>query len=299
MRLALQLAALALLALALWLWGFGGDDVVRRWALDGQQAAQTAMARHLRALRAGDPGATAALMAVAFGYGFFHALGPGHGKILLGGYGMAQAIPALRLSVLALLSSLAQGAAAVLLVWGGYWLLDLGRQSLVGAAEDWLAPLSYAAIAAIGLWLAQRGARRVWVAQRRPRREEAAREEVCASCGHAHGPSPAEAARVRSLRDAAILIGAIAIRPCTGALFLLVLSIHMQIAVAGLLGVLAMALGTASITILAAVASVTLRQGMLLRLGGGAAPLRALGAIEALAGLVIAALAVQILVATL
>lgn len=302
MRIALQLAAVLIVALAVWLWGFDGAQVLQRWAAEGQRAAQSGMAQGLRALRAGEPGALLTLMAVCFGYGFFHAVGPGHGKLLIGGYGMANRVAVTRLSVLALLSSLAQAGTAILLVYGGVWLFGLGREAMVDAAEDWFAPVSYAAIGAIGLWLAIRGALRLW----RTRAVEAGHDHhhhhhdgACDSCGHAHGPTPEQAEHVTSLRDALMLIGAIALRPCTGALFLLILAVRMDIDLAGILGTLAMGLGTASVTLVAAFASVTVREGAMARLAGGPQAVRMMGLIETGAGLVIAVLAGQFLMRAL
>ena len=300
MRLGLQLAALCLVALATWLWVFDGAFWVERWAVEGQRAAQNGMARGLRALRAEEPGAIGALMAVCFGYGFFHAVGPGHGKILIGGYGVAKRVALTRLSALAVLSSLAQSLTAIVFVYLGVWLLGLGREAMVGAAEDWFAPVSYAAIAAIGVWLAIRGGLKLWQTYGVWQVSEHDHyhhhdDGTCSSCGHAHGPTPEQVGEVKSLRDAAMLIGAIAIRPCTGALFLLILAIRMDIELAGILGALAMGLGTACVTLIAAVASVTMREGAMARLAGGPQAVRMMGVIEAMAGLVSAILAAQFL----
>ena len=302
MRVALQLIALAVVGFAVWLWIFDGAFWLQHWATEGQRAAQSGMARGLRALRAEDPGAILNLMAVCFGYGFFHAVGPGHGKLLIGGYGVAQRVAVTRLSLLALLSSLAQAVTAIALVYGGVWLFSLGREALVGVTEDWFAPLSYAAIGAIGVWLAIRGSLKL-VAGGRSQDHTHGHDDhdhsAAETCGHAHGPTPEQASEVRSLRDAVLLVGAIALRPCTGALFLLVLAVRMDIHLAGILGTFAMALGTATVTVAAAVASVSFREGAFARLASGPQAARALGLIETGAGLVIAVLAAQFLLRAL
>lgn len=307
MRTVLLIGAAAVVALAVWLWGFGGAAWVEAAAVQGQREAQVAMARGLRALRAGEPGALTALLGLCFAYGFFHAAGPGHGKLLIGGYGVGRRVPVLRLSTLALLSSLAQAAGAVVLVYAGLWVLGWGREQLTDAAEDWFAPASYAAIGLIGLWLVLRGGRKLLARGEAGHGHEHgghypqahdhhhhAPGEVCANCGHAHGPSLEQVEQVHSLRDALLLIGAIALRPCTGALFLLILTWRMGVVSAGILGTFAMGLGTATVTVAVALASVTLREGALSRLAAGPGALRVMGAIEAAAGAVIAILAAQV-----
>jgi len=292
---------LVVVALAVWLWGFGGAGAVQAWALEGQREVQQAMAGYLQKLRAGEAGALIGLWGICFAYGFFHAAGPGHGKLLIGGYGVGRAVPVKRLVGLALASSLAQAAAAVLLVYAGLFALGLGREAVTGLADRTLAAVSYGAIALVGGWLVLRGATKLWRAGARShdQHHQSHGAGVCATCGHRHGPSVEEAANVHGWREAAALVTAVAIRPCTGALFLLILTWRFGIDMAGIAGAFIMGLGTASVTMVVAVAAVSLRQGVLARLATGGAGARALPVIEIAAGGLIAVVSLQLVAAVL
>lgn len=278
-------------------WGLGGFDGFTTWAAASQREAQNAIARALRHLRAGEPGALFALLSVCFAYGFFHAAGPGHGKVLIGGYGVARRVGMARLMAVALASSLAQATTAVVLVYAGVYVLNLTREAMVGLAEDLFAPVSYGAIGLIGLWLAWRGLRGLRRRARHDHNHDHDHGEAC-DCGHAHGPDPAQVAAATGWRETAMLIAGVAIRPCTGALFLLILCWRMGIDAAGIAGAYAMGLGTATITLAVAFLSVWAREGTLTALAGGrlarAAPLIELGA-----GLCVALLSALMLRATL
>lgn len=295
---------LVVVALAVWLWGFGGAGAVQAWALEGQREVQQAMAGYLQKLRAGEAGALMGLWGICFAYGFFHAAGPGHGKLLIGGYGVGRAVPVKRLVGLALASSLAQAAAAVLLVYAGLYALGLGREAVTGLADRTLAAVSYGAIALVGVWLVLRGAMKLWRARGHGHghhhdHSHGHGDGVCSTCGHRHGPSVEEAANVHGWREAAALVGAVAIRPCTGALFLLILTWRFGIDLAGIAGAFIMGLGTASVTMVVAVAAVSLRTGVLARLATGGAGARALPVIEMAAGALIAVVSLQLVAAVL
>jgi len=270
-----------LLCVIIWWLAQGMLAPLGDWAAGHQRSFQNRIAGSLRALRAGEPGAIMALMLVCFAYGFFHAIGPGHGKVLVGGYGLARKTPWIRLGGVALLSSLGQAVTAVVLVYGAITLLQLGRDSLIGLAEKTMAPISYGAIVAIGLWLLLRGVRK-FLRRAAPRSEvlqssehnhdhshghghshDHSASEVCSECGHRHGPSLEEVSGLQTWREAAVLIGGVAVRPCTGALFVLVITWQMGIALAGIAGAFAMALGTALVTITVGLAAIGLRGGAL------------------------------------
>ncbi|MFW5881605.1 MAG: nickel/cobalt transporter, partial [Roseicyclus sp.] len=200
----------------------------------------------------------------------------------------------LRLSAVALAASLAQGATAILFVGAGLWLLGLGRETMTDLADRVLRPLGFAAMAGLGLWLVWRGLRGAFARPGGPRAEHGAR------CSHAHAPPPEAILAATSRRELAALVASVAIRPCTGALLLLVLTAQLGLFFWGVAGTLAMALGTASVTVAVALAAVGLRRGMLAGLSGGAARVaRVQPAIEIAAGLAIAWIAGGLALATM
>ncbi|MGL6211385.1 MAG: nickel/cobalt transporter [Paracoccaceae bacterium] len=291
---------IAVVLAALWLWGDLG--AVQRWILDQQRAVQNQLAGAVRALRGGQPGAFAALLAVCFGYGVVHAAGPGHGKLLIGSYGVARRVRLVPLAAISLAASLAQAAFAVLLVGGGVLLLGWTREELLGVSEDILAPVGMLAIAGVGLWLVWRGARGIWAQQAANHDSQHHHghhhHHDGATCNHAHGPTLSEMEKLTTWRDAAVLIGGIALRPCSGALLLLILCFAMGIGAAGIAGTFAMGLGTASVTIAVAGLAVWAREGAFAGLSGtgnGRRIAAALPIVEVLAGALLAAVAVSLL----
>jgi len=270
LALALAGAVVVLVVAVLWLSGGFSDLVALAMAL--QRQFQNQMAAALRLLKQGDPGAAAALMVLCFGYGFLHAAGPGHGKFLISGYGFATGARLWPLMAIALAASVAQASVAVVMVYAGVALLSLTRDQLVATADQTLVTVSAAAMGLIGLWLLARGAAGVW-RQVRPgggrarHRADQGKPMVqgdedhhhhdqdgnCDRCGHSHGPTVEQMARVIGWRDGAMLVGAVALRPCSGALFLLVLTWQMGIGLSGIAGAYVMALGTALVGVSVAV----------------------------------------------
>lgn len=268
----------------LWFWWSGGFDRLAFWAAVEQREFQNQMARALRAVRAGKPEALSVLLMACFAYGFVHAVGPGHGKVLIGGYGVGRQVALRRLTLISLFASLGQAVTAVVLVYLGVLVFELSRTQMVETTERVMAPVSYAAIVLVGLWLLFRGLRRFWRLRRSATGTEAAHHhhdhhhhdhdhhhhagEVCSECGHKHGPTPEEAAQAGTVKEALALIAGIALRPCTGALFVLILTWQMGIAWAGVGGAFAMALGTATVTILVGWGAFGIRNGMLASVAG-------------------------------
>ena len=216
-------------------------------------------------------------------------------RVLIGGYGAAKAVPMLRLSVIALLSSLGQAVTAVALVYTGVSLLHLGRERMISLTEAIMAPVSYGAIACVGLWLFWRGLRHFRATLPTPQdhhhHHQHDHEGICATCGHAHGPTAEQVRQATTLRETLLLIGSIAVRPCTGALFVLIITLQMGIAGVGIAGAFAMAFGTATITIAVGLGAGALRGGVLAGWASTPRAAQIAALIELAAGLGVALLA--------
>jgi nickel/cobalt transporter (NicO) family protein len=288
-----------------------------RWLLALQAGFQTDMARQLRGVHAGQTAAFWALMGVCAGYGFLHAAGPGHGKALVGAYGVARRLPAGRLAGIGLLAALAQATVAVALVLGLAGLAGLGRAGIEEVDRGILAVLSLAAMGAVGLWLLWRALARLAAAgapaaagtpaaagppaaagttatvgttaatgtTAADGHHHHAHDAPCESCGHAHLPPVGAMLEATSPREVAALVAAVAVRPCSGALILLLLTWQMGFLWVGVAGAYAMALGTAAVTVAVALALVLGRDGLLRVAGGGRRALWLGSGIEATAGL--------------
>lgn len=295
---------MALLPLLDWL------DALGRWLLAMQAQFQGALARDLRGVHAGQAAAFWALMASCATYGFVHAVGPGHGKALVGAYGVARRVGALKLAGIGMAAALAQGAVAVGLVLVLAGVAGLGRRGIEQVDRGLLAGLSLAALAAVGAWLIWRGVAR-WRAARpgrihhehshdhdHPHRHDhgSADATPCETCGHVHLPDTRAALSATRPREVAALIAAVAVRPCSGALVLLLLTWQMGLLWVGIAGTFAMALGTGTVAVALALALALGRDGLWLGAGRlGAAGPRLGAAIEIAAGMALVLMALSVL----
>src|SRR6218665_8603 len=92
---------------------------------------------------------------LSFLYGIFHAAGPGHGKVVISSYMLANETQLRRGVTLSVISALLQSLLAIgfVLVAAGL----LGMTSLaMGEVANWIGIASYGLVALLGLWLVAR-----------------------------------------------------------------------------------------------------------------------------------------------
>jgi ABC-type nickel/cobalt efflux system permease component RcnA len=229
-----------------------------------------------RALKT-SPHAFFALAGASFAYGVFHAAGPGHGKAVLASYMVANEVQLKRGLLLAALAALLQGLVAIALVAVAALVFNATAGQMTGAAQA-IEVASYIAIALLGarlVWTKGRGL----AAALRARAAGASGRFICEaiddpshvhgpSCGHAHAPDPATLAGPGfQWRDALATVVAAGLRPCSGAILVLVFTLSQNMLAAGAGAVMAMSAGTA-ITTGAIAAVAVLAKDIALRLSG-------------------------------
>ncbi len=232
------------------------------------------LAAAMQAVRAEGAAAAWALVVLSFLYGVFHAAGPGHGKVVISTYILTQESQLRRGLLLSIVSSLCQGLTAIVVVAATAGLLDLTLRQAQGAATG-LETLSYGLVALLGLTLVVSRARGLLRQLRLPAprgRGDPPRlafghhhknDGACSSCGHAHGPSLRDLNAPLSWRGLAGMVASIGLRPCSGAVLVLLVAYSLDLRGAGIAAVLAMSLGTSITVSLLAILSVYARKGAL------------------------------------
>jgi nickel/cobalt exporter len=274
------------------------------WLLATQSEFYREISGTIRAAKS-DGSAVWTLLGISFAYGIFHAAGPGHGKAVISSYLVANQETARRGIVLSFASALMQSLVAVAIVGIGAWLLNATAKTMCGA-EKGIEIVSYALIAAFGLrlvWTKGGGfIRALQVPRLAPAMALAGHHDHDGHdhdhhdhshasvahhdhghdhhhnhdhdhvhdehCGHSHGPAPSELAGPGGWQRGLSAIFAVGIRPCSGAILVLVFALAQGLFWAGIAATFAMGVGTAITVAAIAVLAVSAR-GVAQRLSAG------------------------------
>jgi nickel/cobalt transporter (NicO) family protein len=219
---------------------WGRVAAIGRALLAFQREANRLIATHMRAIRDGDTSLPLLVAAgLAFLYGVIHALGPGHGKLVVVSYFLSREaqigrglLMGLQIAIFHVISAMAVVALADLLL----------RQAFGGppAEAAGVRLASYGLIALIGMAMTARALRRSWL-----RRQGAEVSHGC--CGHEHAPGADDRGRAgegRRIEQGALSLG-VGLVPCTGAVLILLYALANDILLAGMMLVAAIAAGMA------------------------------------------------------
>ncbi|WBM71662.1 nickel/cobalt transporter [Buttiauxella sp. WJP83] len=191
------------------------------------------------------------LLSFSFVYGVLHALGPGHGKVVITTW-LATHPSRLKSSLkLTFAASLLQGLVAIGLVTVVLGILALPSRQL-HMSSFWLEKGSYLLVGILGLMLCGRALRKLQHVLRKPQRFTSftphhVHDEKC-GCGHQHLPTDKQLEAGEDWRARAMIVLSMGMRPCSGAIMVLLFSKVIGVYSWGMLSALTMAAGT-SITI--------------------------------------------------
>ena len=212
-----------------------------------------------------DGSAAYTLLGISFLYGIFHAAGPGHGKAVISSYLVANNETWKRGIVLSFASAILQALTAIAIVGIAAVLLGATAKAM-GNAVRVIEIVSYALIILIGLRL-------LWVKGRaflsllRPHEHhdhhhghnhhhdhghsharhdhDHDHADEAHAWGHAHAPEPNELVGRHWWKRGLSAIVAVGLRPCSGAIIVLVFALAQGLFWTGVAATFAMGLGTA------------------------------------------------------
>lgn len=256
--------------------------------LSWQSAFYRELTAALKAI-AQSPAAVWSLLWLGFFYGVFHAAGPGHGKAVISGYIVADDRSLRRGLGLSFAAAILQALVAVAIV-GVMTLLLRTTAARMNAAATVIEQASFALVASVGLLVLWRKAG-AWLSL-----GQGVAGHDPAACDHVHIPGPEEISRLKSWREMAGVVFAAGLRPCAGALIILVFAASQGLFWAGVAATFAMALGTALTTGALAGLAVFFKFAALRFAGGGSLRgARIVAALELLAAAFVAVLGAALL----
>ncbi len=261
------------------------------WVFNQQQNLQRMLAASVKRMKTGSAmGGALALAALSFVYGILHAVGPGHGKAIISSYVVANEETVRRGVLISFIAAGLQALTAIVLV--GVLLIGLNATGLqVNAWSNYLESVSYALIAGVGLYLLVTQLGRLWRGWRGAAASHAgdshhghghdhhhhghgdhhhahhkhAPGETCDHCDHI--VDARKLAGPFSWRKVMAVVFSVGVRPCTGAILVLVFALTQGMFWAGVAATFAMALGTAITVAVLATLALGSRE-LALRLGG-------------------------------
>jgi len=239
------------------------------WLLAKQAEFYRALSTTIRAAKQ-DGSAVVGLLGLSFVYGIFHAAGPGHGKAVISSYLVANEETWRRGIVLSFASALLQALVAITIVGIAAALLHATTRTMCGT-DRVIEIVSYALIIAVGVRLLLVKGRSLLSAWQTIRHQPLpvpvgaavtpsdhlhhdGRQDHHAHAGHVHGEfcghshGPAELTDLTGpggWQRGLSAIVAVGLRPCSGAILVLVFALAQGLFWAGVAATFAMGLGTA------------------------------------------------------
>ena len=195
------------------------------------------------------------LLLVSFVYGVFHAAGPGHGKAVISAYLLSSGESVRRGVAISFAAAFVQALSAIAIVSVAAIIFRVTARSMTTATQ-WIEIASYLLIALVGAWL-------LWSQIFRGGDHHHHHHSGANDGGHNDHPDSPKS----GLAAASSAIVAVGIRPCSGAIIILVFSLAQGLFLAGIASTMIMALGT-GLTVAALATLAVSAKGLALRVSG-------------------------------
>jgi len=234
------LIALSLTAVALYLNWHGMISQVIEW----QKLFHGMLANHVKHISQDPFSHGLALIGLSFAYGVFHAVGPGHGKAVIITYLGSHRETLKRGALISLLAALLQSVVAILLIAVLANLLDSRFSDMNGYASD-VTTASYVMVMMLGIFLFTSAFIRQFKLHRaksehnHDEHHEHQHGDSCCGGHHTHQSTPQE-----TLAKSIGVIFSMGLRPCAGAIVVLIYAHLVDAFFYGILATLMMGLGT-------------------------------------------------------
>ena len=172
------------------------------------------------------PAALWSLLGLSFGYGVFHAAGPGHGKAVISAYIVADDRSLWRGVALSFAAAVLQALVAIALGMT-LTLVFKATAKTMTVATGLVEQASFALVALVGAAVLWRKAGALAALATGAGAHDPA-------CDHVHMPAPERLARLSGWREMAGVVFAAGLRPCAGALIILVFAASLGLLWAGI-----------------------------------------------------------------
>ncbi|MDA0150105.1 nickel/cobalt transporter [Vibrio sp. LaRot3] len=288
----LAIAAILLLSLGLYqLWGVWPSLVVT--SIQWQREVNAQLADLLYDAKNSPVAVGSYLVGFSFLYGMLHSLGPGHGKVIVTTYLATHPTKVKMSLVLTVISALVQAIVAILLVSVLLWGFHASMRE-VNQKAMWLISTSYAFVTVLGALICWKAVKQTYqlVKISKPKftrfvplnSEDRVSYDQCSAnsslerltglpliqpqkkchshsqecgCGHQHVVDASALNNADTWREYIGIVATIGIRPCTGAIMVLLFANVVGLYWMGVLSAIVMAAGTAFTTSMIAILTLT------------------------------------------
>lgn len=209
------------------------------------------------------------LTLLSFIYGILHSLGPGHGKLIVTTYIATHPTKVKTSLIMTVLSALLQAVVAIILVSTLLIVFHSSMREVNNEANRFIS-VSFYSVVILGVLIVWRNAKELFktfyinkqalkITLITPMVKTPVKRDTC-SCGHIHFASADDINNASSIKEYLAVIFSVGLRPCTGAIMVLLFSNMLDIYWLGIVSAFVMAIGTAFTTSIIAVMTVTGKQ---------------------------------------